>query len=216
MMFMFIYHDFWYSQAVDAFFDVIEVLAIVLLVYAFFKEDSRYMWPYMAIEFTWLIFLLIFYSMAVTTVVWPSGPYSIIVTRSHDDEFKKETGKVRLEALKYALIMMVMALYAIWELRVLLACNRYFDDVKARKQEVQSRPIIISQNDQIASTRINMESDTTMTSQQHKDGAKEPMNQMNGNPSKSFANPNFSLSDSEDEDLWPQRKPTTPKNPALS
>lgn len=50
MMFMFIYQDFWYSQAVDAFFDAIEVLAVLLLVYAFFKEDSRYMWPYMAIE----------------------------------------------------------------------------------------------------------------------------------------------------------------------
>lgn len=49
------------------------------------------------------------------------------------------------EAMKYALAMMFIAVYVIWELRVLLACNRYFDDVRQRKHEVQSRPIILNQ-----------------------------------------------------------------------
>lgn len=53
--------------------------------------------------------------------------------------------------------------------------------------------------------------------QSNADGVREPMNQQHKDSTKSFANPNFSLSDSEDEDLWPQRKPNgTAKNAPIS
>uniref|UniRef100_A0AC34Q8H7 Uncharacterized protein n=2 Tax=Panagrolaimus sp. JU765 TaxID=591449 RepID=A0AC34Q8H7_9BILA len=144
---------------IDVIYDIAEFITIIALIYGFIKEKSRWMLPYMAVQFSWFVIALI---MTAITMLLFSGGLGI-------------------------------------ELSILLACNRYFDDQRYRIHEIRNRPIIRNVDGQVEHTVVDMDTvefKNVLEQAKNQTGNVET-NQNNSN--NGFANPNFSLVDSEDE-----------------
>lgn len=136
--------------------------------------------------------VLIIYAISITAIISParfSGWWT------YQDKIVSESSKIRKYAFRTCIEAAIAAALCAFEISILLACNRYFDDEKARKKDLRERPIILNQDGPDGGAQhqnsaiIDMEpvlNTTTVSVNQ------QPQN-------RGFANPNFSLVDSDDE-----------------
>uniref|UniRef100_A0A914Z3K6 MARVEL domain-containing protein n=1 Tax=Panagrolaimus superbus TaxID=310955 RepID=A0A914Z3K6_9BILA len=180
-----------YRHTLDIIYDCIEVLVLIFLIIGYINEDSKWTWPYMAIEFTWLILVLIVYAISITAIIFPSR-FSGWWT--YQDKIVSDPSKIRKYAFRTCVESAIAVTLCAFEISILLACNRYFDDEKARKKDLRERPIILNQDGSEGGSHqsaiIDMEPvlNTTVS-----------VDQQQRQQNRGFANPNFSLVDSDDE-----------------
>lgn len=102
-----------------------------------------------------------------------------------------EPTNIRSHAFWTGLEAALYSTVSAFELSILLASNRYFDDERLRKRGLRDRPIILNHDNAEADSRgVVVDMEPVMEENKHGDN-------------RGFPNPNFSLVDSDDEtDAW--------------
>jgi len=180
------YINYW----LDMLYEVAEFLSLLCLIVGYLKEKSKWMLPYMAVEFTWLLIALIIYVVSVSALLYPERFYYWLT-----DTYASTSESPKSRAFWTAFRTLVFSIFLAAELSVLLACTRYFDDEKERAKENRERPIIINVNDEPRNdTMVFM--DDVANSEENGQTANTNSEESN----RGFPNPNFTLEhDSEDE-----------------
>jgi hypothetical protein len=181
---------YFYKYWIGILYDIIEMIALIFLIVGYINEESKWTWPYMAIEFTWLILVLLLYVISITAIISPER-YSKWWT--YQGKLVTDPDQIRKQAFGTCMETAIFAALFAFEFRILLACNRYFDDEKARKKDLRERPIILNQNGTGGNEGIG-DNNTVVDMEPILNNTTTINNQNRG-----FANPNFSLVDSDDE-----------------
>uniref|UniRef100_A0A7E4W6C6 MARVEL domain-containing protein n=1 Tax=Panagrellus redivivus TaxID=6233 RepID=A0A7E4W6C6_PANRE len=117
-------------KRLDATYEIVEFLTVTMLVIGFVRKESIWMWPFMAVEFTWVIVVIIMATIGLVGLIFPPSTTQSIVF---------------VPSLRLALLAYLFAILSSIEIYVMLACNRYFDDEKTYRQAPTARPIIRNQ-----------------------------------------------------------------------